>query len=406
MNKTKKLSGIYLFILFASIIAASALRTAALLRDYNYGSGYFEGSKALINAAGITVSAFALLLFTFIFTAHVPEKLRASYNTSATYIPVGAIGAALVFFAANAYSSLRSYGIPLQVLLKNNTMALSSFLMAILAICACVFFIANALITEKSSLTRAFFGICTVIFLLFYFAFLYFDTTLPINAPNKIIDELAYISAAAFFLFETRISLDRERWRSYITFGFIASLMTAYSAIPSVIVYFANGEIISNSIFETALTLTLFLFIITRTILATNLPEDRDNELVTLIKQFSKERADALDEKHAIEKRAYLEVINRLNEVEETHSEPSESELFDNGEDKNDKQISIFDETSFGGAEENIPSDVESNALAPATASLETPEETQPAEQSEGVEAAGEDIQVSIFESGAERSEE
>jgi hypothetical protein len=358
MNKIKKLSGIYLFILFIAITVPTALRTVALLRNFNYGSGYFEGGKVYITAAGITLSALTVLLLTFAFTVQMPEKLRASFNSPATYIPVGAVGAALVFFAANSYLKLKSLGAPVVELLKvKNAAAISGVILTALSVAACVFFVANALITDRASLSRAFFGICTVIFLLFYFGYLYFNNDLPINAPNKVIDELAYISAAAFFLFETRISLEREFWKSYVAFGFVAAVMTAYSSIPSVIVYFTNAEIISNSIFETALTLTLFIFILSRTVLALNLPEDRDSELVLMIKKFASERAATLEERHAIEKRAYLEVINRFNEVEETHGEPSEANLFPEQKDE-ENQLSIFDESSYGGLESEVLSDV------------------------------------------------
>ena len=358
MNKLKKLCSIYLFILFVAICAPSVLRTMALLFDFDYGSGYFTEGKALITAASVSLASLIFLLITFSFTVRVPEKLRASFNSPATYVPVGAVGAALVFFATNAYLKLRALGAPVIQLIKaKNPAAISGLVLTVFAVSACVFFIANALIVEKSSLTRAFFGICTVLFLIFYFGYLYFDKTLPINAPNKIIDELAYISAASFFLFETRISLDTEYWRSYVTFGFIAATVTAYSSIPSVIIYFVNGKIISNSIFETALTLTLFIFILSRTVLALQLPEDSEDSLVTLIKQFSSQRSAELKEKHDIEKRAYLEVINRFNEVEETAKEPSEANIFTLSE-QNDDQLSIFDESSYGGLESEIPSEI------------------------------------------------
>ena len=118
MNKTKKLSGIYLFILFLATAVPTVLRTVALLQNFDYRSGYFSDGKTLITAAGITVSALVLLLLTFAFTAQMPTKLRASFNTPATYIPVGAVGAALIFFAADAYVALRAFDMPILLLIK------------------------------------------------------------------------------------------------------------------------------------------------------------------------------------------------------------------------------------------------------------------------------------------------
>ena len=329
MNKNKRLSGIYLPLLFISIVVPSVLRTVAVMRDLDIGSGYFTGGKALINASGITVFAFLVLLFTYSVAAKGEIHLRASFSTPATYIPVGAVGAALIFFAADAYTRLGALGIPVKELLAvKHIPTIFNLSLTILAVAACVYFVTNAMIVEKSSSSRALFGICAVVFFALYAAFLYFDTALPLNAPNKIVDQMAYLAAAVFFLYEIRISLGRECWNLYVAFGFVASVLTAYSSIPSLVIYFAKGAVISNSIFETALTLSIFIFATSRTVLTLSLDEDRESDLVSLIKEIGGARAAYLADKHAIEKRAYLEVINRFNEVEETHDEPSETAMF------------------------------------------------------------------------------
>jgi hypothetical protein len=200
--------------------------------------------------------------------------------------------------------------------------------------------------------------------------------------------------------------------------------MTAYSSIPSVIVYFTNAEVISNSIFETALTLALFIFILSRTVLALHLPEDRDSELVLMIKKFASERAATLEERHAIEKRAYLEVINRFNEVDETHDEPSEANLFPE-QNNEENQLSIFDESSYGGLEGEVLSEVgeyDSSASEaskgeevsestpePKDETSENEEVTEPDTQAEDTavtEAQESEDQVSIFDAESEESAE
>ena len=90
---------------------------------------------------------------------------------------------------------------------------------------------------------------------------------LPINSPNKICDELAIVFVALFLLYDVRITLKREIWHAYRGFGYIAALLAAYSAIPSIAVYFIKGEIISNSIYESFLLLAFFIFIMARLIL-------------------------------------------------------------------------------------------------------------------------------------------
>ncbi|MBR0449266.1 MAG: hypothetical protein IIX30_00435, partial [Clostridia bacterium] len=103
------------------------------------------------------------------------------------------------------------------------------------------------------------------------------------NAPAKITDEMAYLFAAVFFLYETRISLGRGKWRAYVTFGLIAAQLAAYSSIPALIVYFAKGEMISNSIFESVLTFTLFLFITSRLGMVSTLTPDKPCDVAAAI---------------------------------------------------------------------------------------------------------------------------
>ena len=398
MNKNQRLSGIYLPLLLISIVVPTVLRSIAVLRDLDYATGYFSGGKVFSTAAGISVTALSLLLLTYAVAAKGETHLRASFATPATYIPVGAIGAALIFFAADAFARIKSYGVPIRFLIASKNITATLYvLLTLLAILACVYFITNAMILEKASVSRASFGICAVLFFALYAAFLYFNTDLPLNAPNKIIDQMAYLAAAIFFLYEIRISLGRECWNLYIAFGFITSTLTAFSAIPSIIVYFTKEAVISNSIFETALTLSMFIFVTSRTALALQLDDDKESELVTLIKEASGNRASVLAEKHAIEKRAYLEVINRFNEVEEIHDEPSEAVLFPSS-------TATVEETS-ADAESAPEAAAEASADAEPEAVAETSANAEPAPEA-ATEASADAEPEAVAEASADAEPE
>jgi hypothetical protein len=97
-----------------------------------------------------------------------------------------------------------------------------------------------------------------------YAGHLFFSDALPINAPNKAVDQLSYLAVSIFFLYETRISLGRAKWRLYLTFGLIAVALTAYSAIPAIIFYFQSGGVVSRSLTENVLTLSLGIYIASR----------------------------------------------------------------------------------------------------------------------------------------------
>ena len=169
--------------------------------------------------------------------------------------------------------------------MQGKHMLLAETALVVLGIFAIVHFIMTAILTEASSALRAGLGLCAVSFLALYAAYLYFSAELPINSPNKIVDQMAYLFAAVFILYEVRISLGREIWGAYVTFGLISALLTAYSAIPSLICYFAKGQTVSNSIYETALTLALFIFILARLALALRLPKDKESEFIARLKE-------------------------------------------------------------------------------------------------------------------------
>ena len=129
---------------------------------------------------------------------------------------------------------------------------------------------------------------------------------------------MAYLSATLFFLYETRLSLGREKWRPYIAFGFIASLLTAFSSIPALIIYFAEKRIISNSIYETLLTLALFIFISAKLLLTANLIEDKRSSIVEGIIHAAAVREQEINPKKEIVEEPI---------AEETREEPDENQI-------------------------------------------------------------------------------
>ena len=287
MSKKNKIYRTYLPFLIVAIVASAAFRTAAVILDFNPITGYFD-SKILINIASVIVVASAVLFFTYPMVSDGKRKLIASFATPATYVPTGAVCASLFFFAFRASASLKPlYSAILTSVRFNIAANIPTLITAILiplAILSVGYFLTNACVFERASQARAGFGIITVVFLSLYATFLYFDTTLTINAPNKIIDQMAFIFSALFFLYEIRISLGRDVWNLYTSFGFAAALLTAYSSIPSLVSYFTGRAEISYTIEENALTLSLFLFIISRLFLAAKLDEDKVNEAVILIR--------------------------------------------------------------------------------------------------------------------------
>ncbi len=282
MRNKSLLFNIYFATLAVLMIAASILRSIALLNDMNYASGHFN-DKIVIGIADKLIVAAVILALSYAFFAKRGKELIFDFSSPLNYIFSGTVGAAILLYSGYALSA--------GFRLKSILLIITGFL----AILSTVHFILASVTTVVSSERRADFGIITVIFLALYAAYLYFDSSLPINSPIKIVDEMTYISAALFFLYETRISIGREKWPRYTALGFVTMLLTAYSSIPALITYFADGIIVSNNIFETVLSFAILLFVLARLALSASLKEKKESSTVSIIKAAADKRSAELE---------------------------------------------------------------------------------------------------------------
>ena len=304
MNRRSLVYKIYFGATLFLLAFTVALRSVACLRDMNYVSGYFE-EKLIINIANTTLVTAVLFALSYVFAEERDKKFIFNFSSPLNYVFSGTLGIALLFFARHSFAIYKKYkeisvisAFATQIEKQNAATAkILSFIalaLTVLAVLSVIHFVLAALVVKQNDTRRADFGLITVIFFSLYAAYLYFNNEMPINAPAKIIDQSAYLTAALFFLFETRISIGRERWRAYRAFGFISMLLAAYSSIPALIVYIANGTVISNSIYETMLTFVLLLFIGARLVLTSYLREDAESKTVTLIKTAFSHRIEEI----------------------------------------------------------------------------------------------------------------
>ncbi len=352
MKNKAKLFGLYLPVFAIMLTAALILRTVALFLNFNFNTGYFA-EKTLIGISDYITVACAVFFFTYIFTARRNLRLIPDFTSPATYIPTGVVTVSLVFMitvlVAKA-TQIKNFIELLADLAATSESARAQLpsqrlffvivlITAILAAFSAVHFVLTALIEKNSSVKRAGYGIFTVMFLSFYALYLYFSTDLPINAPNKTLDQISYLLAAVFFLYETRLSLGREKWRAYIGFGFISSFVGIYSSLPAIIIYFARGTVISNSIYESALTLSLSAFILSRILLTGELIEDTPSQTVSSLVEFF----DARDAK--------INPAPSVAEVIELSGEMLSDTAADDGDDGN--QLTIEDVAAYKEEDSN-----------------------------------------------------
>ena len=296
MRRAPKLLGIHLLSVFSITLIAVILRTIASAASYNPTTGYYEAST-LITVANCIAALTCILSVSYLILKKSTPKYLACFQHPLIYIPAGICCVALVFSASNTIRALSA--LPYAILSRqalSNTANLFSLISVVLAFASIGYFILGHMIEERRSVERASFGIIFVAFLAVCALNLYFFSDAPINSQCKITDQIAFCAVGVFFLFDTRISLDREIWSGYIAFGSLAASLTAYSSIPSLIVYILNGDLLSASLFDIILMLALCIVISARLILTSMLPEDKRCETAEAIIKLSTDRAEYMEQ--------------------------------------------------------------------------------------------------------------
>ena len=304
MNNKNKIHGIYLPTLLLSLPIVIMLRTIACITSLE-PSGYFK-NYILVNISDTIVLLLSIFFISFLFTGRKDMRFIPSFSSPLSYGPAAITGASLFFIAFHLFS----VG---SISKESDFLAKYTVILGISALLAIIYFVASGLSIKRRSIKRADFGILVLVFLCMYIIYIFFDRNTPINTPAKIIDELAFLSTALFFLYETRLSLGRERWRPYITYAFISTLLAGYSAIPSLITYFATGRIVSISIYETVLTLSFFVFSLFKLVLVRELVEEKNSSIVKKLIHYSNERQEELTPVEQTDTEAYIEDENQLS---------------------------------------------------------------------------------------------
>ena len=344
MNSNTKRLGVYLAIMLTGTSVATALRAIACVKQLDYANGFFDNGS-LISLANIIIAVTALGMLSYGFVAS-RIQLRPSFSTPATYVPTGILSVATVFLGARIFTysvELTSRDIYGKYALSFKSPAVFlGVLAAVLAFVSIGYHFFNAFTVEGKTEIRAYFATANIIFLAIYAILIYLDGSISLNESAKILRQTAFLLSALFFLYEARISLGREMWRIYTTFGLIAAILTAYTSIPAIITYYVNDVVVSSagatsagakslaSIEEYLLLLALFIFIISRLCLTAMLREDKKNELLDALGNYAKEREREATESFERYQEAFaakqLSIFDLYGEDEPAIEEPEAAE--------------------------------------------------------------------------------
>ncbi len=315
MNQRKRI-GAYLPIFLAFLLATVTIRCIALLRDFDFNSGYFS-EKVLIGVSDYMLIGVCILFFTYIFIGQRNMKVRVELGSPLGYVASAVLACATLFLGVSMLINLSERGLTLQASsLLSQPLAIVEILLFIFSVFTVAYLAATALNSARLSSGRAGLGLCAVIFFALYATYLYFEASLPINAPNKLVDQMAYLFASLFMLFETRISLDRQTPRAYVALGLTAASIAAYSAIPSIIVYVLSGKSVSNSVYDITLALAFCVYVTLRLLSFNSAKTDAESSIVVAIRDSAAHTESILNAKEEEQKLEYIRLLNRVAKKE------------------------------------------------------------------------------------------
>ncbi|MBO5945641.1 MAG: hypothetical protein J6Q69_03455 [Clostridia bacterium] len=291
MKKKFSIYGIYLPIFLVVFLPVVVMQSVVYITKPDVAidtlgrvvfTGYFTDT-VMHQLTGWAVALASVFFLTYIFTADKGMKLIPSFASPLNYIPAAISGAALLFISAHLFT-VTSFGN------DATTMTKLAPLVAILALLSVGYFAASAIYVRRRSIRRSDFGIILLAFLCAYVAYMFFDSATPINSPVRVANQTAYLSVAMFFLYETRLSLGREKWRAYISLNLITAMLTGYASIPALLSYFIKGYVYGLSIYETVLTFSFFVYAAFRLVLNGALIPECGSKLVRELIEYSKAR--------------------------------------------------------------------------------------------------------------------
>jgi hypothetical protein len=297
--------------MFIICLAAVILRSVALFGSFNTVTMHFDDKTAII-ISGILVAISCLGFCSYLFLGEKERELVVVNNNAGFYIPAGIVSTAVVFMG------VQNLILMLEGRYPQGPLPVLAGICALLAFLSAVSFFLSVFIEQNMHMYKAAFSLSIVFFLAFYAAMLFFNKqTHPTNSPNKLVDQFAYISAAIFFLYESRICLGRAKWRAYVSFGLISTLLCAYSAIPALAVYFVNGYTVSDSLTESVLSLALAILICSRVLQTRSLTPAGECEAARSITQLAMLRKDEIEENRKLARAHVNNIIEENDDTED-----------------------------------------------------------------------------------------
>lgn len=235
------------------------LRFVNLLCFFDYDIGYYQRGAALpIIMNALLVLSVLFFAVASIFITRAPKSLCGYEKNSFTII--GSSLCALTFLALGINFSLFSIALPSHIQLNAKIISLY----AVFSMLAALYFISN--IVNFIGKYRALFAIPLIINAVSILAISYFDITIQMNSPQKLLLHVACLASMFFFITEARCIFEDMRKKLYIFWLCTGIFFSGVYSVPSLIYFAING--ISDYTFITFIItfFAVFVYLVTRAV--------------------------------------------------------------------------------------------------------------------------------------------
>lgn len=231
-KSTRKFYALMLTVAALAVIVLCALRILAL-RDYEAESTFFAFGALLPSI--IHYALFAIVLLFLVGAIFLRGRIHPSVQrTGILYFSMhGLLGTSLAAYALFEIPHFFEERAALDAFAGASEPLL--ILTVVFALFSVFFCIHNALYPDAAVGKRVTFGLAIPIFAIVQILFLYFEPSMAINSPVKLLDQFTFGAIALYFLYELRTFLGTPRHALHAMLGLICMVFTAVSSIPAIV---------------------------------------------------------------------------------------------------------------------------------------------------------------------------
>ena len=274
------------------------LQCTLLLGDYDASSGYFAGASvsALIMPAFFIATAIVLLICTLIIRRCIPP---APDNRGLTVLFSGAFLSVALAVAALC----TALALPAT---KDGYLRFISTVALIGAISSFIY-IALTLRGDRFPTLRAALSAAPTVYAMFAAMYLYFDKTMQMNAPVKLLQLVSYLILACYSLSECRNVIGRKKPALNFFTTSLALVFCGVASVPSIVYTAVHNTATVLSVAGDFVLFAFFLYILARLIQLLPIESPKLHSMVGVILNREEETAteEVLEEEEELEQESF-----------------------------------------------------------------------------------------------------